>query len=91
MKRIGRLILLAAFAGSGCMTLPPLWTEAKTEQPAAVETTDVAPPPPPALPEQVNEANAKEMLNALREELDYAANERPTVPKTTVTISKSKP
>ena len=90
MKRIGRLILLAALAGSGCMTLPPLWIEAKPEQPDVVETTATT-PPPPVLPEQVNETNAKDMLNALREELDYAANERPAVSKAAMTISRSKP
>jgi hypothetical protein len=84
MKRIGRLILLAALAGSGCMTLPPLWTDAKPEQPDVVETAETT-PPPPVLPEQVNEANAREMLNALRAELDYAAS------KPAVTISRPKP
>jgi hypothetical protein len=88
MKRFGRLMLLAALAGPGCLTLPPMWKDAKPEQPAAPEV-DVA-PPPPVLPEQVNESNAKEMLNALREELDYAANERPAAPKAAET-NKPKP
>jgi hypothetical protein len=88
MKRFGRLILLTALAGPGCLTLPPLWKDAKPEQPAAVETNLA--PPPPVLPEQVNESNAKEMLNALREELDYAANERSATPKAAETI-KPKP
>jgi hypothetical protein len=43
------------------------------------------------LPEEVNEANAKEMLKALGEELDYAANERPATPKAATTTARSKP
>lgn len=80
MKRFGRLMLLAALAGPGCLTLPAPWKDAKPEQPVTAEN-DVTPAPPPVLPEQVNESNAREMLSALREELDYAANERPAAPK----------
>ena len=90
MKRIGWLMLLAALAGPGCMTLPPLWMEAKPEQPAIVETEERT-PPPPVLPEQVNETNARDMLNALGEELDYAANERPAASKSAVLMSRPKP
>jgi hypothetical protein len=77
MKRSGWLILLV-LAGPGCLNPPPTWNGPK---PAPTETALPPPPPPAVLPEQVNDANAREMLKALQAELDYAENERTLVPK----------
>jgi hypothetical protein len=91
MKRFASLLLLAALAAPGCLTLPPLWTDLQSDPSVVVETDRAPLPPPPVLPEQVNEANAKEMLNALREELDYAATEPTPAPKPAQLNAKAKP
>lgn len=73
MKRCAWLLLLLAAAGPGCLNLPPT-PEAPKNKPAARE---MGPPaPPPVEPEQVNENNARQMLEALRIELERAAAER---------------
>ena len=48
-------------------------------KPPAKELTPlVAVEPPPVQPDQVNDANAKQAFDALRDELDNASNESPT-------------
>jgi hypothetical protein len=75
MKRTGILLLALALTAAGCVELPK-WTE--TKPPPAKDTTPLVPiTPPPVRPEQVNDANALQMLNALRDELDRAGNEPP--------------
>ena len=74
MKRCAWLLLVLAAAGPGCLNLPPT-QEAPKGKPAAGE---VGPPAPaPVDPEQVTEANARQVLEALRAELERAAAERP--------------
>jgi hypothetical protein len=74
MKRTGFVLLLAALGATGCIALPPQWMAGKETLPVA-EAPPPPPPPPVVQPDQVNEKNAAECLNALRDELDYAANE----------------
>jgi hypothetical protein len=73
MKRAGTLLLALALTATGCVELPT-WTE--TKPPPAKDTTPLVPlDAPPVQPEQVNDGNARQMLDALRNELDRAANE----------------
>ena len=72
MKRTGILLLALALAATGCVELPT-WTETK---PPAKEPAPLVPvEPPPVQADQVNDGNAAQALNALRDELDRAANE----------------
>jgi hypothetical protein len=79
MKRI--MILLLVLTATGCIELPirpdPDAKFMKTTKPA--DAKEAAPAlvkeEPPVAPEQVNDGNAPQMLNALREELDHAATE----------------
>jgi hypothetical protein len=71
MKTACCLVLCAALAETGCVTLPPLWPDHKPAPAAAATPAPV--PPPTVTPEQVNDANAKAMAAALQQELDYAA------------------
>ncbi len=77
MKRCAWLLLLLAAAAPGCLNLPAT-PEAPKDKAAAREA---APPAPPVGPEQVTEANARQMLAALRAELERANAERPAAPK----------
>ena len=70
MKRCAWLLLVLAAAAPGCLNLPPA-PEAPKDKPAGQEVGP--PPPPPVMPEQVTEDNARQMLEALRAELDRAA------------------
>ncbi len=68
MKRACCLVLCAALAGTGCITLPPLWQENK---PASAPTVALpAPPTPIVTPDQINDANAKAMAGVLQSELE---------------------
>jgi hypothetical protein len=73
MKRCAWLLLVLAAAGPGCLNLP-----ATPEAPKAKPAAEQAGPPAPAPvdPEQVTEANARQMLEALRAELERASAER---------------
>jgi hypothetical protein len=74
MKRFAWILLVLAAAGPGCLNLPPA-NEAPKGKPVAEE---MGPPaPPPVEPEQVTEANARQVLEALRAELERARAERP--------------
>ena len=88
MKRM--MLLLLVLTTTGCIELPirpnpdaKFMKEPKTA--AAKAPTNQTPAPamdaPPVTPEQVNDGNAPQMLNALREEMDHAANEHATEPK----------
>jgi hypothetical protein len=74
MKRCAWLLLVLAAAGPGCLNLPP-GNDGPKGKPAAEV---MGPPAPPAVePEQVTQANARQVLEALRAELDRAGAERP--------------
>jgi hypothetical protein len=74
MKRAGWAALLLAAAGAGgCVTLP--WA---APPPAVMVPAEPPPPPrPPVTPDEVNDANAGEVLRALQDELDRAGADRP--------------
>jgi hypothetical protein len=90
-----RIVLSGLLAASGCMTSgcmtidAPAWTSKGPARPTAVAAS--APPPPPVSADQITERNASEMVEALREELDYAADKphAPTAePRTAGTRAK---
>jgi hypothetical protein len=74
MKRCAWLLLALAAAGPGCLNLPTEKEAHSAAKPAAEVTGP--PAPPPVDPEQVTEANARQVLEALRAELDRAGAER---------------
>jgi len=76
MKRTGILLLALALTATGCLEIP---TQPDMKPPARESAPLVSVNPPPVKPEQVNDANARQSLDALRGELDRAANE-PTTP-----------
>jgi len=78
MNRMKTLLLTLALTATGCVELP-IKMETKGSHPAD-------PPPlvsvdrPPVTPDQVSDDNAPRVLNALRDELDRAADERTPAP-----------
>ena len=72
MKRTGILLLALALTATGCVEIP---TRTDSKPPAGESAPLVPVDPPPVRPDQVNDANAKQTLGALRDELDRAANE----------------
>lgn len=77
MKRIGYLLLVAALGSPGCC-LPDSFFEAN-EKPPRVE---LSVPPPAVTPDTVDEKNAAERAEALRQELEYELQSRQTVSHT---------
>ena len=84
MKRA--LILLLVLSAAGCIELPlrPEPTATFGKAPKAPEVKVIAPAPvmeaPPVSPDQVNDASAPKVLDALRQEMDRAAAQ-PAAPK----------
>ena len=85
MKRM--MLLLLVVTATGCIELPirpePDAKFMKTTKPADVKESMPTPVKEvaPVAPEQVNDANAPQMLDALREEIDHAAAQRSSEPK----------
>ena len=79
MKRAGILLLALAFAAAGCVELP---IRPPANPPPAKASVPTAPEPPPVRPEQVNDGNARQALDALRDELDRAAAAEPAPVRT---------
>jgi hypothetical protein len=83
MKKCWAILLLAAWAAPGCVTLPALSESPKPEKPAVkeakAEPAVPLPKRPTALvtPEQVTDANAQEMGKALWDELDHDSQTEP--------------
>ncbi len=69
MKRAIASMLLAACAGSGCVSMPSWWEKPKSSTVAAKPV----PPRPPVSADQITESNAREMAAALVDELDHDA------------------
>src|SRR5207248_3324461 len=71
MKRVMMALVLAACAGMGCESLPRLWEHPKPVVPASA---DVKPARPPLVTaEQVNDGNARQIAEALLDEMDRDA------------------
>ena len=79
------LLLLTPALCLGCLGLP------KPPRLAATPTvTAQKPRTPPVLPEQINDKNARQKLEALQDELDRATQEAYDKPKDVAQISKAK-
>ena len=72
MKRMGVLLMALALAATGCVELPQ-WTETKARH---ADAPPVRVEAPPVTADQVNDANAPRVLNALRDELDRAGDDK---------------
>jgi hypothetical protein len=72
MKKTGCWVLLALAAGAGCLPIPK---NSDANQPPA-ETSVKPRPPAPVTADQVNEANAHKMIQALTDEMDWEAREQ---------------
>jgi hypothetical protein len=81
------MLLLLLLTATGCIELPirpePNATYKKAPKTPDAKATTPAPTMelPAVAPDQVSDGNASQVLDALREELDRAANERSTEPK----------
>jgi hypothetical protein len=84
MMRKSCLLLVLALAGPGCLN-PGAHVAEEARKTPPVQMTEAPPPPPVVTPDQVTEANAVEMAQAVARELDYAANEHPAAPATAET------
>jgi hypothetical protein len=65
-------LLLAACAGTGCLSMPSWWEKPKPA-PSSVIAAKPARPRPPVTAEQITESNAREMASNLLDELDRDA------------------
>lgn len=86
MKTLAYVLLLSVWAGAGCVGLETMGLQtkppAKPAKPAPRAEEPVPPPPPPAVTaDQITDKNAAEMVTALREELDCAADHPAATPK----------
>jgi hypothetical protein len=67
-------LLLAVAAGAGCVNMPFAWPGAKSAAVAAPARAKG--PPTPVSADEVTAANAHAKAQALREELERAANDK---------------
>jgi hypothetical protein len=72
MRRGGWLLLCIALGTTGCLEMPFL--EGKKDE-QVVAPRKPAPAPPLVTPEQITAANAREMAEALRRELEWDENQ----------------
>lgn len=72
MKTFCRSLVVSLFLCTGCVTLPEVKKEPPAKPAKVVEMSKPRRVPTYVTPEQVNEANAREMGRALAEELDRA-------------------
>jgi hypothetical protein len=78
---LASMLLLAAFALTGCVTFDargPLNPRFNTPRPAEAEakaSAEPAPPAPPVVADQVTPENAHQTAEALRQEMDRAGRE----------------
>jgi hypothetical protein len=88
MRKGFYVLLLAAFAGTGCFALPHIWD---SDKPPAKSTPKVeaAPPAREVSPEQVNDSNARQMADKLQQEVDQDA-QAPVVTQETKSEGKNK-
>jgi hypothetical protein len=82
MKRIFWIVLAAALADAGCisLTLPDHspWARNAQAKDKAAPPAPEATPPAPVFEDQIDETNAQEKAAALREELDFDSAHPPT-------------
>ncbi len=71
MKRIFWIVLGAALLGPGCFTAPVQQPE--QAKPLLPPKPPPAPPPPAVTADGITPANARDKVNALAQELDYAS------------------
>jgi hypothetical protein len=75
-------VLAAALAGPGCFETMPF--VARPAAPAPLPPAPALPPAPPAVvPDQVTDANAREMAEALARELEYDGLQQAMTPPVT--------
>jgi hypothetical protein len=74
MKTIWAILLLSAWIPGGCLTLPARWVDGKPP-PAAPGATITIGTRTPITQDQVTEENARQLADALLEELDQEAQE----------------
>jgi hypothetical protein len=77
MKQTGIVLLALALTATGCVEMQ---TQTDVKQPLKESAPLVPVEAPPVRPDQVNDANARQSLDTLRDELDRAANEPTKAP-----------
>jgi hypothetical protein len=75
MIRKGYLLLGLVLCGPGCLS-PGSHVETESRQAPQVRMTEA--PPPPVTADQVSDANASEIVQALSREMDYETNNQST-------------
>jgi len=89
MRRAVTSLLLAACAGTGCLSMPSWWEKPKPALPSAVAAKP-ARPRPAVSAEQITESNAHEMAGALLDELDRDAQAQ-SLPSTEKAAAEARP
>jgi hypothetical protein len=69
-------LLALALAGPGCIN-PMTHVNEEARKMTPVQLPPAPPPPPIVTPDEVTQANAAEKARALRQEIEFAADERP--------------
>jgi hypothetical protein len=86
MMRKGCLLLVLALSGPGCLS-SGTHVEAESRQAPPVHMTEA--PPPAVTADQVTEANAPDVAQALAREIDYDVNSHPAAPAMAGTMANS--
>jgi hypothetical protein len=63
--------------------------EAESRQTPPVRMTEAPPPPPPVTADQVSDANASEIVQALSREMDCETNNQPAAPAMATTMTNT--
>jgi hypothetical protein len=91
MKMLWCALVLSFAAAVGCVTLPARWSEPEV-MPSAEDAAAPAPEPSgPVSADQVTEENARAMAEALRKEIERAAQEVKPAPETVPLGMDTKP
>jgi hypothetical protein len=88
MMRKGCLLLVLALSGQGCIS-PGSHVEAESRQTPQVRMTEAPPPPPAVTADQVTDANASEIVQALSREMDYETDNHPAGPAMATTMANT--
>lgn len=80
MKTVWCALVLSFAAAVGCVTLPTRWSGPEATPSAEGAAAQATEPSGPVSADQVTEENARAIAEALRKEIDRAAQEEKTTP-----------
>jgi hypothetical protein len=82
MRNVSLFVLIAAWAGTGCFTMPTLWGDPKQPPlpPAPPAVAEPAKPAPRITADEITDMNAREKAAQLLQELEHEPSGDPAKP-----------